>query len=188
MGAKITVDSATMMNKGLELIEAHHLFPVGAERARHPHPPAIGGPFDGRIPRRLDAGAARARRTCACRSPTRLAWPRRMETPCARLDLAAIGALTSRRPTRSASRRSAGARGARRGRRRARGAQRRQRGRGRRLPRRSASRSSISRHLVGEMLDRYDPPRARVASTTCSRSTARRARGPPTLTGKMPDA
>ncbi len=32
MGAKITIDSATMMNKGLEVIEAHHLFPVGIER------------------------------------------------------------------------------------------------------------------------------------------------------------
>ncbi|MEO1103751.1 MAG: 1-deoxy-D-xylulose-5-phosphate reductoisomerase [Pseudomonadota bacterium] len=32
MGAKITIDSATMMNKGLEVIEAHHLFPVGPER------------------------------------------------------------------------------------------------------------------------------------------------------------
>ncbi|MEM9222366.1 MAG: 1-deoxy-D-xylulose-5-phosphate reductoisomerase [Pseudomonadota bacterium] len=32
MGAKITIDSATMMNKGLEVIEAHHLFPVGADR------------------------------------------------------------------------------------------------------------------------------------------------------------
>ena len=34
MGAKISVDSATMFNKGLELIEAHHLFPVGLERLR----------------------------------------------------------------------------------------------------------------------------------------------------------
>ncbi|ORE95296.1 1-deoxy-D-xylulose 5-phosphate reductoisomerase [Stappia sp. 22II-S9-Z10] len=32
MGAKITIDSASMMNKGLEVIEAHHLFPVGIER------------------------------------------------------------------------------------------------------------------------------------------------------------
>ncbi len=32
MGAKITVDSATLMNKGLEVIEAHHLFEVGYER------------------------------------------------------------------------------------------------------------------------------------------------------------
>ena len=34
MGAKISVDSATMMNKGLEYIEAHHLFPVGLDRLR----------------------------------------------------------------------------------------------------------------------------------------------------------
>ena len=32
MGAKITIDSATLMNKGLELIEAYHLFPVTAEQ------------------------------------------------------------------------------------------------------------------------------------------------------------
>jgi 1-deoxy-D-xylulose-5-phosphate reductoisomerase len=32
MGAKITIDSATLMNKGLELIEAHHLFGLGYER------------------------------------------------------------------------------------------------------------------------------------------------------------
>ena len=32
MGAKISVDSATMFNKGLELIEAYHLFPVGLDR------------------------------------------------------------------------------------------------------------------------------------------------------------
>src|SRR3546814_5724999 len=35
MGAKISVDSATMMNKGLELIEAHHLFPVGLRSEEH---------------------------------------------------------------------------------------------------------------------------------------------------------
>src|SRR5690606_39978986 len=34
MGAKISVDSATMMNKGLEYIEAHRLFPVGLEKIR----------------------------------------------------------------------------------------------------------------------------------------------------------
>jgi 1-deoxy-D-xylulose-5-phosphate reductoisomerase len=34
MGAKISVDSATMFNKGLEFIEAHHLFPVGLDRLR----------------------------------------------------------------------------------------------------------------------------------------------------------
>lgn len=32
MGKKITIDSATLMNKGLEVIEAHHLFGVGADK------------------------------------------------------------------------------------------------------------------------------------------------------------
>src|SRR3546814_13258955 len=42
MGAKISVDSATMMNKGLELIEAHHLFPVGLDRiAIMVHPQSV---------------------------------------------------------------------------------------------------------------------------------------------------
>lgn len=42
MGAKITVDSATMMNKGLEVIEAHHLFELPAERIKVViHPEAI---------------------------------------------------------------------------------------------------------------------------------------------------
>src|SRR3546814_12095430 len=42
MGAKISVDSATMMNKGLELIEAHHLFPVGLGRiAIMVHPQSV---------------------------------------------------------------------------------------------------------------------------------------------------
>ena len=43
MGAKISVDSATMMNKGLEVIEAHYLFPVGWEPLAHfINPHAIG--------------------------------------------------------------------------------------------------------------------------------------------------
>jgi len=40
MGRKITIDSATMMNKGLEVIEAHHLFHVPVEQVQvvvHPH-------------------------------------------------------------------------------------------------------------------------------------------------------
>ena len=36
MGAKISVDSATLMNKGLELIEAHHLFGLPSQPHRHP--------------------------------------------------------------------------------------------------------------------------------------------------------
>lgn len=92
MGAKISVDSATMMNKGLELIEAGHLFPVGLDRIEilvHPQSvihslveykdrstlAQLGSP-DMRIP------IAHA-----------LAWPQRMEGPSAPLDLAAIGRL-----------------------------------------------------------------------------------------------
>lgn len=93
MGAKISVDSATMMNKGLEFIEAYHLFPVGVEKLRIVlHPQSIVhsmveyrdgstlaqlGPSDMRVP-----------------IASALAWPARMDTPCAPLDLAAIGSLT----------------------------------------------------------------------------------------------
>ena len=97
MGAKITVDSATMFNKGLELIEAWHLFPVGLENIRIVvHPQSVIhsmveyrdgstlaqlGPSDMRVP------------IASC-----LAWPRRMETGCAPLDLPAIGQLTFEAP------------------------------------------------------------------------------------------
>ena len=98
MGAKISVDSASMMNKGLEFIEAYHLFPVGLERLRIiVHPQSIIhsmveyhdgstlaqlGPSDMRVP------------IASC-----LAWPQRMETPLSdKLDLAAIGELTFRAP------------------------------------------------------------------------------------------
>jgi 1-deoxy-D-xylulose-5-phosphate reductoisomerase len=97
MGAKISVDSATMFNKGLELIEAWHLFPVGLDRLRIlVHPQSVIhsmveygdgstlaqlGPSDMRVP------------IASC-----LAWPERMETPCAPLDLAAIGSLTFAAP------------------------------------------------------------------------------------------
>ena len=93
MGAKISVDSATMMNKGLELIEAAHLFPVPLERIRIVvHPQSVIhslveyrdgstlaqlGPSDMRVP------------IASC-----LAWPRRIDTPCKALDLAALGELT----------------------------------------------------------------------------------------------
>lgn len=93
MGAKISVDSATMMNKGLEFIEAYHLFPVGLDRLRIVvHPQSVIhsmveyrdgstlaqlGPSDMRVP------------IASC-----LAWPGRMDTPCAPLNLADIGELT----------------------------------------------------------------------------------------------
>ncbi len=97
MGAKISVDSATMMNKGLELIEAFHLFPVGLDKLRIViHPQSVVhslvefhdrstlaqlGPSDMRVP-----------------IASILAWPGRMETPCEPLDLAALGSLTFHPP------------------------------------------------------------------------------------------
>ena len=48
MGRKITIDSATLMNKGLEVIEAHWLFGVPADRDRRRDPSAVDRPLDGR--------------------------------------------------------------------------------------------------------------------------------------------
>jgi 1-deoxy-D-xylulose-5-phosphate reductoisomerase len=92
MGAKISVDSATMMNKGLELIEAARLFPVHPDRIEIViHPQSVIhsaveyidgsmlaqlGPSDMRVP------------IAHC-----LAWPDRLATPMAPLDLVALGRL-----------------------------------------------------------------------------------------------
>ena len=62
MGAKISVDSATMMNKGLELIEAHHLFGLAADQIEIlVHPESIVHSLVG-VSRRLGAGPARRAR------------------------------------------------------------------------------------------------------------------------------
>ena len=68
MGRKITIDSATLMNKGLEVIEAHWLFGVAAEPDRCRHPPAVRGALDGRADRRVDHRAARRDRHAAADS------------------------------------------------------------------------------------------------------------------------
>ena len=93
MGAKISVDSATMMNKGLEFIEAHHLFAVGLDKLRILiHPQSVVHSMveyrDGSSLAQLGPSDMRVA-IASC-----LAWPRRMDTPCAPLDLAAIGELT----------------------------------------------------------------------------------------------
>ena len=97
MGAKISVDSATMMNKGLELIEAHHLF--GLPEARIEiliHPQSVVHSMvayaDGSVLAQL--GQPDMRTPIAYT----LAWPERMATPVARLDLAEIGQLTFEAP------------------------------------------------------------------------------------------
>lgn len=92
MGAKISVDSATMMNKGLELIEAFHLFPVGADRLDVlVHAQSVVHSMveyiDGSVLAQLGTPDMRTPIAYA------LAWPERMETPCERLDLARIGRL-----------------------------------------------------------------------------------------------
>ncbi len=92
MGAKISVDSATMMNKGLELIEAFHLFPVAAEQlAVLVHAQSVVHSMveyvDGSVLAQLGTPDMRTPIAYA------LAWPDRMETACAPLDLAAVGRL-----------------------------------------------------------------------------------------------
>src|SRR5262249_18491657 len=97
MGAKISVDSATMMNKGLELIEAHHLFHLPLDRVEivvHPHPIV---PAPGVYP---DASVLAHLGPPDMLTPTAyaLAWPDRIEAPTKRLDLAAVGSLTFEPP------------------------------------------------------------------------------------------
>jgi 1-deoxy-D-xylulose-5-phosphate reductoisomerase len=97
MGPKITIDSASLMNKGLEVIEAHHLFalpPAEIDVLVHPQSVVHGlvefrdgsvvaqlGPADMRVP------------IAHC-----LAWPERIDGPAPRLDLAAIRELTFEEP------------------------------------------------------------------------------------------
>ncbi len=93
MGGKITIDSATLMNKGLELIEAHHLFAVPYERIDvvvHPQSIIHGcvALCDGAVLAHLGMPDMRVPIAYA------LQHPERMELPVARLDLIATGALT----------------------------------------------------------------------------------------------
>ncbi|MEM1048870.1 MAG: 1-deoxy-D-xylulose-5-phosphate reductoisomerase [Pseudomonadota bacterium] len=93
MGAKITIDSATLMNKGLEVIEAAHLFPVGADRlGAIVHPQSI---VHGLV-RYIDGSVLAQLGPHDMRGPLSycLNWPRRAPTPCDRLDLATLGSLT----------------------------------------------------------------------------------------------
>ena len=97
MGARISIDSATMMNKGFEIIEAFHLFPLGPDQLDvlvHPQSVVHGMVQyrDGSLLAQL--GAPDMRTPIAhC-----LAWPRRMATPAQRLDLAALATLSFEAP------------------------------------------------------------------------------------------
>jgi 1-deoxy-D-xylulose-5-phosphate reductoisomerase len=97
MGAKISIDSATMMNKGLELIEAHHLFGLPSDRIDIlVHAQSVIHSMvefiDGSVLAQL--GSADMRIPIA----HTLAYPERMATPAARLDLAKLGTLSFEAP------------------------------------------------------------------------------------------
>ena len=97
MGPKVTIDSATLMNKGLEIIEAHHLFaldPDEIEVVVHPQSIVHGMVEfrDGSVIAHLGAHDMRIP-ISHC-----LAWPDRIDWPAPRIDLAAIGSLTFEKP------------------------------------------------------------------------------------------
>jgi 1-deoxy-D-xylulose-5-phosphate reductoisomerase len=97
MGPKVTIDSATLMNKGLELIEAHHLFALPSEALDvvvHPQSVVHGlvEYRDGSVVAQLGSPDMRIP-IAHC-----LAWPVRMGTPAARLDLARTSTLTFEEP------------------------------------------------------------------------------------------
>ena len=97
MGAKISVDSATMMNKGLELIEAHHLFGLPEERIEVlVHPQSL---VHGLV--EFEDGSTLAQLSRPdMRTPIAyaLGWPERRPSPSPRLDLAACRELTFEPP------------------------------------------------------------------------------------------
>jgi 1-deoxy-D-xylulose-5-phosphate reductoisomerase len=97
MGAKISVDSATLMNKGLELIEAHHLFPVNADQLDVViHPQSV----IHSLVEYVDGSMLAQMGTPDMRIPIAytLAYPQRLETPSARLDLPALKTLSFEAP------------------------------------------------------------------------------------------
>jgi 1-deoxy-D-xylulose-5-phosphate reductoisomerase len=97
MGAKISVDSASLMNKGLELIEAHHLFATAPERlAVVVHPQSI---VHGLISF-LDGSTIAGMASPDMRTPIAhcLAYPDRIESGVAAPDLAELGRLTFEAP------------------------------------------------------------------------------------------
>jgi 1-deoxy-D-xylulose-5-phosphate reductoisomerase len=97
MGAKISIDSATLMNKGLELIEAGQLFPVSVDQLDviiHPqsviHSMVEYG--DGSVLAQLGSPDMRIPIAYA------MGWPERIATPAQRLDFAAVAQLTFEKP------------------------------------------------------------------------------------------
>ncbi|NJM34629.1 MAG: 1-deoxy-D-xylulose-5-phosphate reductoisomerase [Rhodomicrobium sp.] len=97
MGRKITIDSATLMNKGLELIEAFHLFPVEADQLRVlVHPQSV----IHCLVQYCDGSVLAQMSSPDMRTPIAysLAWPERMPAPTERLDFARLAKLTFEAP------------------------------------------------------------------------------------------
>jgi 1-deoxy-D-xylulose-5-phosphate reductoisomerase len=97
MGPKITIDSATMMNKGLEIIEAHHLFAMpesSIDVIVHPQSlvHSMVEYIDGTVIAQLSVNDMRFPILYA------LAWPQRLASPLPALDLCAAGQLTFEAP------------------------------------------------------------------------------------------
>lgn len=97
MGAKVTIDSATLMNKGLELIEAYHLFPVEPHQLEAiVHPQSVVHCLvmleDGSVMAQLAEPDMRTPIALA------LSWPERLSTPVSRLDLLALKTLSFEAP------------------------------------------------------------------------------------------
>jgi 1-deoxy-D-xylulose-5-phosphate reductoisomerase len=97
MGAKISIDSATLMNKGLELIEAKHLFPVRVDQLDVlVHPQSVVHSLveyvDGSVLAQLGTPDMRTPIAYA------LAYPDRIATPCRRLDLVEVARLDFEAP------------------------------------------------------------------------------------------
>lgn len=97
MGAKISIDSATLMNKGLELIEAAQLFPVSVDRLDViVHPQSVIHSMveyaDGSVLAQLGSPDMRIPIAYA------MGWPERIATPAARLDFASVANLSFEAP------------------------------------------------------------------------------------------
>ncbi|MCV0428540.1 MAG: 1-deoxy-D-xylulose-5-phosphate reductoisomerase [Roseibium sp.] len=97
MGSRITIDSATMMNKGFEVIEASHLFPIGHEQLEvlvHPQSTVHG------LVQYKDGSLLAQLGSPDMRTPIAhcLAFPDRMAVPVKRLNLAELGTLTFEAP------------------------------------------------------------------------------------------
>ncbi|MEP5623488.1 MAG: 1-deoxy-D-xylulose-5-phosphate reductoisomerase, partial [Hyphomicrobiales bacterium] len=97
MGSRISIDSATMLNKGLELIEAYHLFPIHIDQLDvlvHPQSAVHG------LVQYKDGSLLAQMGSPDMRTPIAhcLAYPQRMDVPVQRLDLAKLGTLSFEEP------------------------------------------------------------------------------------------